>query len=147
MWNDTPIRPNLRLTRHSAPPTPNDLTRTVFHWVALCCIGISIGVFAFVVWRAVVHAQVACFDYGTMVSCDGPDRENFLLTPFSDRSGYIQRDFGNGHYDSYPYTIFPERPRSQSYRNDTSDSYLNPYRDLDRELSPSSDRRLHRRRE
>lgn len=55
-----------------------------------------------------VLSQVRCFDYGGMVSCDGPSG-NTLITPFSPGNGVIMQ---RGEWGSSitPYTVF-EAPR------------------------------------
>lgn len=59
-------------------------------------------------------AQVACFDYGSMLSCDGP-AGNTTIAQLTDRQGVITQH-GHGRNTLEPYTIIAPKPRP--HRND-----------------------------
>ena len=56
-------------------------------------------------------SQIACFNYGSIVSCDGPSG-NTTIAPLSSSQGIITQH-GNGRSTLEPYTIIPapEEPR------------------------------------
>ena len=58
---------------------------------------------------ASVESQVACFEYGRTLSCDGP-RGNTSITEFSRGQGVIQTD-----RETIPYTIIGQDRDRSSY--------------------------------
>jgi hypothetical protein len=75
------------------------------------------------------EAQVACFDYGSTLSCDGP-RGNTSITEFSRGQGIIQSEGS-----TIPYSIIGQQEERRS-------SAIRPLRELDplpsyRDVRPS----------
>ena len=56
----------------------------------------------------IAQGQVACFDYGSTISCDGP-RGNTSITEFSRGQGVIQTE-----RETIPYTIIGQDNNSRS---------------------------------
>ena len=74
------------------------------------------------------HLQIACLDYGSMLSCDGP-RGNTTITPLSLGQGVLRSD----HYGTEPYTILPPSSSAPSRRDDSFSSLtIEPLNRLDR---------------
>ena len=68
----------------------------------------------------IAQSQIACFDYGSTLSCDGP-RGNTSITEFSRGQGVIQTD-----KETIPYSIIGrDEERRSSYRSQ-------PLQELDR---------------
>lgn len=78
-----------------------------------------LAVLAVLLIPAIGWSQVACFNYGTMLSCDSPGG-NTLITPFGPTGGVITQ---RGEWGSSvtPYTVF-EAPK--------------PIGDLNRSIAP-----------
>lgn len=58
---------------------------------------------------ALTAGQVACYNYGVMLSCDSPSG-NTLITPFTREQGMIQQRDAE-RTTVTPYTIIPVQPR------------------------------------
>lgn len=87
-------------------------------------------------WLTPAMGQVACFNYGSIVSCDGP-RGNTMIAPLSPSQGIIS---GSREGQSYlePYTVIPSTPRHDSF----SSHPIEPLNRLDRldDLNSAHDR-------
>jgi hypothetical protein len=77
------------------------------------------------------HSQIACFNYGSMLSCDGPSG-NTTIAPLSRSQGIISGDrYGESYLE--PYTIMPPSSRDNySSRDSFSSTPIEPLQDLDR---------------
>ena len=63
---------------------------------------------------AVANAQISCFSYGSVVSCDGPRNSNTTQFQFNRSQGTIMDSQGNME----PYMIQPSTPQPSRPLND-----------------------------
>lgn len=84
---------------------------------------LSLLLFLFLV--SPVSAQIACFNYGTTVSCQGPN-ETTTITEFSPGQGVIRDSDGN----LSPYTVMPPRDSHRERRSDNFSLGLEPLESL-----------------
>lgn len=84
---------------------------------------------AFVLLAIVSHAQISCFTYGKMLSCDGPGNSHSMQVPLSPNMGIVDTD-----RRTEPYTLY----NAPSYRSQP----IEPLERLERLPSLGSHRSL-----
>lgn len=64
------------------------------------------------------RSQIACFNYGSMLSCDGP-RGNTIIAPLGPSGGVIHGD-RDGRSFMEPYTVFPPSSSREAFSSSGS---------------------------